>query len=141
MAYIEWTNELSVGVNEIDKQHQKLIDLINQLHESKDKEIDKITLNKVFEALVAYTKIHFTFEEKMLLEKAYPDLDDHKNTHKIFVDQLNVFMRQFKNNDDKQVSFSLLAFLKSWISKHIMVNDKEYGNYLKKKSVKPLQTN
>ena len=32
--FVEWSNELSVGIEEIDTQHQVLVDLLNQIHEA-----------------------------------------------------------------------------------------------------------
>lgn len=32
--FIEWSNELSVGIEEIDDQHRILVDLLNQVHEA-----------------------------------------------------------------------------------------------------------
>lgn len=34
MTYITWNNELSVGNAFIDKDHHKLIDFINELHDA-----------------------------------------------------------------------------------------------------------
>lgn len=32
--FVEWSTELSVGIEEIDAQHQVLVDLLNQVHEA-----------------------------------------------------------------------------------------------------------
>ena len=34
MAFFEWNDSYSVGVVEIDRQHQRLIDFIDQLYEA-----------------------------------------------------------------------------------------------------------
>ncbi|MGI6102630.1 MAG: hypothetical protein ACOYET_09155 [Bacillota bacterium] len=34
MALIQWSDELSVGVRELDAQHQRLIQMINELNEA-----------------------------------------------------------------------------------------------------------
>ena len=32
--FIEWSNEISVGIEEIDAQHRVLVDLLNEIHEA-----------------------------------------------------------------------------------------------------------
>ena len=32
--FVDWSHDLSVGLKEIDEQHMKLIDLINEMHEA-----------------------------------------------------------------------------------------------------------
>ena len=32
--FVEWSNELSVGIEEIDAQHKVLVDLLNEIHEA-----------------------------------------------------------------------------------------------------------
>ena len=34
MPLIDWTEKMSVGVEEIDNQHKELVDIINHLHDS-----------------------------------------------------------------------------------------------------------
>ena len=34
MAFFEWDDSFSVGVAELNRQHQRLIDLINELYEA-----------------------------------------------------------------------------------------------------------
>lgn len=34
VRFVEWSNELSVGIEEIDAQHKVLVDLLNQIHEA-----------------------------------------------------------------------------------------------------------
>lgn len=33
-AFVEWSNELSTGIEEIDDQHKVLVGLLNEIHEA-----------------------------------------------------------------------------------------------------------
>ncbi len=68
MALIIWDKALSVGVNEMDDQHKKLIEIINNLFEAMKIGMGRETLNYVFSGLIDYAKKHF-FDEKELMKK------------------------------------------------------------------------
>jgi len=60
MKLIEWENEYSVHVKEIDKQHYKLVCIINEFYDTiKDKKIDDENLDKIFKGLFYYAKYHY----------------------------------------------------------------------------------
>ncbi|MEK6737452.1 MAG: bacteriohemerythrin, partial [Planctomycetota bacterium] len=73
MALMTWNNGLSVNIKEIDVQHKKLIELINQLHgamgEGKGKEVS----GKILSDLIYYTVSHFTYEEKLFKQYGYSE--------------------------------------------------------------------
>jgi len=55
MALITWNAALSVGVKEIDDQHKKLIDLVNQLNDAMHAGKGRDVLGAVLAELVKYT--------------------------------------------------------------------------------------
>ncbi len=59
MPIMSWTDAYSVGVAEIDKQHKKLIDLINALHDAMSKGQAKAVIGKVLGELISYCASHF----------------------------------------------------------------------------------
>ena len=73
MALIKWTSALSVAVPEIDLQHQKLVSLINQLHESMLSGKGREVLGGVLNELIDYTKRHFADEEELMRRHNYPE--------------------------------------------------------------------
>ena len=106
MAFFEWDDNYSVGVAEIDEQHQELIELINRLHEAIEQgsagnaassainELD--TMSSVLDELVDYSCYHFSTEEKYMLEYTYPEYDRHKRLHAQFVDRVEAFKRDYE---------------------------------------------
>jgi hemerythrin len=47
MRLMSWTIDLSVGVDSIDAQHQKLVDLLNQMHDARLNGAPKATSGKL----------------------------------------------------------------------------------------------
>jgi hemerythrin len=129
---VKWSPTLSVGIKLIDDQHQELLRITNDLfnHCVGDEESEKAYLRKVIQGVVDYIKVHFSTEEKLLLQTNYPDYKNHKQEHDTFV--LTV-VEQVRNIKDRK--FSLVTFtryLKDWILTHIAVSDKKYAEYFRK---------
>ena len=64
MALLQWSDALSVGVVEIDRQHQKLVTMINDLNDAMRAGKGKDALGKTIAELIAYAATHFKTEEK-----------------------------------------------------------------------------
>ena len=59
MALLEWSDELSVGIDLIDKQHMILVRAINLLAMAIEKNSERELLAAIFETLADYTHTHF----------------------------------------------------------------------------------
>lgn len=132
--YLVWKDEYSVGIEEMDNDHKRLLNLINQLQTAVHYYTGKEFEEKALDELVDYTKTHFSKEEKLMADNGYADLEAHKLQHKEFIDQVNHFIKQYKENSDVTIS-DTLKFLKEWLIKHINGTDKEYGKVLNDKGI------
>ena len=81
MAAIEWSNDLSVGVELIDSDHKTLIDLIKLVANSIEAGQTAKTIGDVVELLYEYTEFHFIREEVLMEACGYSDLDNHRKVH------------------------------------------------------------
>jgi hemerythrin-like metal-binding protein len=136
MALIEWTAKLSVGIDSIDEQHKKLVNMINALNDAMLTNSSDELLGKIFTGLAAYTQKHFTYEENMFAEYGYPDSEEHKRQHNELIAQVVDLKEKFIENPQRTMSADLMLFLKRWITNHIMRTDKEYAEFLISKGVK-----
>ena len=132
--YLVWKDEYSVGIEEMDNDHKKLLSLINQLQTAVHYYTGKEFEEKALDELVDYTKTHFKKEEKLMEDNAYADLEAHKIQHQQFIDKVNHFVEQYKNNSDITI-IDTLKFLKEWLINHINGTDKEYGKVLNEKGI------
>lgn len=83
MAFMTWDDSLSVNVREIDVQHQKLIDMINEFYEHVGKNSGQ-AFRTLLDSLVDYTKYHFSTEERYFKRFAYPAAGSHTEMHEKF---------------------------------------------------------
>lgn len=136
MPLIEWTAQLSVGIDSIDEQHKKLINMINALNDAMLTNSSNELLGKIFTGLAAYTQKHFTYEEDMFAEYGYSNSKEHKRQHDELITQVLELKERFIENPQGTISADLMLFLKRWLTNHIMRTDKEYTEFLLSKGVK-----
>jgi len=136
MPLIEWTAQLSVGIDSIDEQHKKLINMINALNEAMLTGSSNELLGKIFTGLAAYTQKHFAYEENMFAEYGYTNSQEHKRQHSELIAQVVELKEKFMENPQGTISADLMLFLKRWLTNHIMRTDKEYTEFLLSKGVK-----
>jgi len=134
MTIIDWTNDLSVGIKEIDDQHKHLIDLINVIYVFiKTGKENKIT-NTVIDELFAYVKVHFSTEEKYMDRFDYKEKDFHIKEHHDFTDKVNSYKKEF-DSGRMILAMDMLLFLREWFRVHVNETDKKYGVLLKEKGI------
>jgi hemerythrin len=129
MAYLHWSSDLDTGIDVIDKQHQRIVDYLNELNEANDTGNHEAT-NHVLNELVDYTLTHFAFEEELQEKAGYPFLKAHKRVHEIFVKRVAEF--QARAAAGQNVAPELLSMLKIWLVNHIKGDDADYAESVKK---------
>lgn len=134
MALMNWSDNLSVNIKEIDEQHKKLVGMINELHEAMKQGKGSDVTGKVLAGLIQYVATHFATEEKFMKTHAYPEYLKHKAEHDALTKQAADLQNQF--HEGKPVlTVELMSFLKNWLTNHILGTDKKYGPYLNGKGV------
>jgi len=73
--FTEWSDVLSVGIDEIDSQHKALVYLVNEMHEAIHQRHGTDVTRDVLYKLADYTKIHFAVEETLMRILGYPDYE------------------------------------------------------------------
>lgn len=131
MDYIQWAPNYSVQIEQFDKQHQGLIEILNTLYENRDgsftqkREVVGVAIMQLKE----YACQHFTAEEKLLLQFKYPEYTKHKEEHQLFIDTVNKFIQIYRSGS-QTLSAQTITFLKEWFLTHILIMDKQYGDFL-----------
>jgi hemerythrin-like metal-binding protein len=130
MKFFTWKEQFKVQIPEMDQQHQRFFQLMNQIHVYNNKqERDSGFLDGLFQELVSYIHIHFDEEEKLLEMTGYEGLAHQKKQHQFFRDQIALFHKQHLENN-AAVPQSTLNFMRDWILNHILETDQQYGKYL-----------
>jgi len=134
MPIVSWSDEHSVNVEEIDIQHKKIIELVNNLHSSVENSVDKTELENLLIKLVEFTHKHFAYEEKLMKTHAFPSYKKHRKEHKMLLHHLDNLVAGVSNGEyptfrsDYDVS-------SDWAIVHIIECDKHLGAFLNSKNI------
>ena len=82
---LKWKPGMSVGEENIDNQHKKLIDQINKLIKALNSNQELSAVRDVVRFLGDYVDEHFTYEEKYMEKIKFSGIEDHKKIHANFV--------------------------------------------------------
>lgn len=129
MAFLSWTSNMSVGNDHIDSQHQRLIEILNELVEAMTQRRAKEVIGKILDDMADYTVKHFRDEESLMEKGSYPELAEHKKIHAAFVSKVAEFKEGLENGK-LALSLDLMNFLKDWLLNHIMKEDRKYMEYI-----------
>jgi hemerythrin len=135
MPAITWTANLSVNIAAIDKEHQKLVALINELDAAMASGKGKDILAKILGALISYTQTHFGNEERLMAQQGYPEAAQHCAEHLALTRKVLDLQSQFQQNRIG-LTIPTLKFLTDWLTTHILGTDKKYGPYLNGKGIR-----
>ena len=133
--FVSWDDSLSVGIQAIDDEHQKLLSLINNLQTAVLYPTGESFERQALSELVDYTKYHFEREEKLMQENGYPDFEPHKQQHEEMIEKVNRFLESYENDREGTVD-ELTGFLKTWLINHIAGTDQKYSQFLRDKGVR-----
>ena len=133
--FVEWKDDYSVGIDSIDQQHKKLLNLINQLQTAVDYSTGEQFEREALDELVDYTKTHFTYEEGLMRDNDYPDFEPHKAQHEKMFEKVREVLAEYEQDQDTAMA-NAAEYLKDWLINHINGTDKEYSSYLIGKGVK-----
>lgn len=126
MAILTWSNQLELGAPNVDKQHQHLVEILNQLDEAVALGFEPQKVLKLVDELIDYTHYHFEDEERFMLEGGYDSkrFAEHKDQHRTFVQKVSL-ERENAIKNPESVSNDLIDFLVKWLMDHILFSDKQ----------------
>lgn len=127
--YMKWRPDFNLGIEEIDKQHRKIVDLINELSEAFMKDTAREKLSDIFKELIDYADYHFKDEEALFSAHNFPFTAEHIEMHKRFIQKVTNLKQKYE--EDQPVTFRVLGFMKEWLTDHILDADREYASLVK----------
>jgi hemerythrin-like metal-binding protein len=125
---IEWTPNMSVGIEVIDADHKKLFALVNRVGDLLDSS-DQASLLGAFDELLDYTRYHFEREEGLMRQAGYPGLEPHIKIHRDVTAKVANAIESFRSGKARPDQ-AILDFLVNWLVNHVLREDMRYKPFL-----------
>jgi hemerythrin len=135
MNLFVWDAKYSVNIVEIDRQHQKLFALFNELYQAMQEGHGNEIIDKVLTSVVDYTAHHFAYEENLFHRYGYPDEAAHRAEHAKLAEQAKLLVQKLQSGQSHIAAMATLKFLCDWLNNHILGTDKKFAPFLLAKGV------
>jgi hemerythrin len=134
MPLITWDSTFSVGVKEMDTQHQAALNILNRLHDAMRSGKASQELEGILGEMANYAQFHFSSEEKILANAGYPGLSGQRMEHNKFTQKVSTYQADLRAGK-MALSVEVIDFLKKWWVDHIQGIDYKYAAFLKEKGI------
>ena len=128
--YRAWTQELAIGHDAIDADHQHIFEIANRLQAEILEDPDYSIVGEVLVELIEHTGGHFMREEALMQAINYPDIEKHQREHKMLMDKVNNLHRRFMDSRTS-LSGEVADFLQKSMVRHIMNSDMDLGRCMR----------
>jgi len=129
MALIDWNDSLKLGIAVVDAQHERLIGIVNRLHEATLEGKAAEIVSEILDELIIYTATHFSMEEKYFAQFEYADAEEHKQEHTALIERVNAFADEYANcapGERSALARQVLQFLGIWWRYHMLETDAQF---------------
>jgi hemerythrin len=132
---IEWQEYLSVGVPEIDLQHQQLFAKVNALLKAHERGASDEEVTRLFLFLDTYVVTHFRDEERLMQQLGFPHLPAHREQHQAFVGRIAKLKERLAGEGPTEsLVTSAGMVLVGWLIEHISGMDRAIGQFVKERA-------
>ncbi len=132
---IKLDDKYSVGISMIDKEHKKIIGILNKAIFAKEHNDSPEEIKEVLKEMTNYALTHIKIEESYMELFNYPYYQDHKEEHRDFHFETKDYLYKLMKGDS-QAANEMLEYLKSWLVNHIQGTDKKFIDCCKENGLK-----
>lgn len=131
MTLLQWQDNFAIGIAEVDHEHRELIGLINSLHAALGTDRAGERVESFLGEIYADISAHFALEERVMRERRYEAITEHKADHERLLDQLRDMMDLHAEGavlDDERFGGQLVE----WFAGHFRTHDSRLHRSLRR---------
>lgn len=131
----EWHPLMEVGVAEIDRDHQVLVEKLNELGQAMKRGQGRDAVAALLAFLSEYAERHFAMEERLMRENGYPDYEEHRSRHEGFRRDLQEKVSAYQADPgDRGITLDIHGWAMGWLRDHALTVDAKLGDFLNRES-------
>lgn len=125
----QFTDDCIIGIEELDNEHRKLFQMINEALELlKDSSNAPMVAKTVLSNLSDYVATHLAHEEAYMEQINDPELPRQKKEHAVFAAKISSISQETLTSDTALDTMTeLLSYLVHWLYSHILSSDMMIG--------------
>ena len=127
---IEWRQDLTTDNPDIDDQHRKLFEKINDLIAACKERRQKSEIVTLLSFLKSYVGNHFSAEEQYQVRHGFPNQKEHKEQHAALIRRLELIDTEYSGEGiTLPVVTNSLMLTYQWLTDHILREDLQMARY------------
>lgn len=131
---ITWRKNYEVGIEKVDEQHKELFQKINNLLDACTNRKGREEVVETINFLEEYVDKHFSEEEQLQRDHAYPEYPRHKAAHEQFNRNFIELKKKLQQEGPTlQFVMQVNKVVVDWLVIHITNVDKAFGNFVNEK--------
>lgn len=132
MEVFTWNSWFETGIGLVDEQHQKLVEMINNLGAcAMTTPQDQVSVHKLIKALFDYVQQHFSEEDQLMTHYGVDSrhLGRHRKEHAEFIQEVVRLAKP--HSTDQHADLEMLhRYLTSWLGFHILGTDQSMARQI-----------
>lgn len=132
---VKWRDEWRCGNDEIDVQHENILNIANDLISQIYANVSKDEGIKGISYFLEYVKNHFATEERILMDSQYPDIEDHMKKHDHLSNKA-IYIKECFEKDELESAAFLSFLIDEVVIGHLVKEDSKFFSHVRKISEK-----
>ena len=124
---MRWNTEYAIGIQEIDNQHETLIEFITEFEDAVAGKVHWNTVQPLIVRAREFVRFHFAVEESLMQIVNYPKLIPHRSEHQYVLKQFGALEQRVLRQEMKA---ELMPMISAWLFHHMIESDKPFGQYV-----------
>ncbi len=129
MSAFVWKETFNIGHKEIDGDHRKFFDLLNECYLGSCSPGSGTVDPDLIHRLKEYAAMHFSYEEQVMRASGFPDLAAHERRHRYFEERIAEL--ELHSMDSAPRFESMFSFLLDWFQNHVLEEDMQFAPYVR----------
>jgi hemerythrin-like metal-binding protein len=127
-----WKDNMATGVAELDEKLETLVENVNamvrKMNASRNPSLMVKNIRELKDVFIEY----FSYQETMMTISNYPQYYQHKHSHEILFDKLDMVANEYMAGSYGYNTTQLENTINEWFIKHIFMDDKTFADFYKK---------